>query len=181
MGIIDRIILSVYTFLLAFLSVVVILISFHLVSADIVKMFIGYIDGQWEAGLVGAIFLLLSIRLLLAGLRRRTENGKDAIVHHSEMGDVQITLEAVKNLVEKTVRHTRGVRGVKVHVTNYGQELKVSVKAVVSPESHVPSVSVDIQKRVHEYIKNTVGVDLVDIHVLVDNISNDFKSKHRVE
>ena len=179
MGIIDRIILSIYTLLLAFLSIGVILLSLRLISLELVWTGISHISGQWEAGLVGAVFLLISIRLLLAGMRSR--KAKDTIVHHNEMGDVHISLDAIKNLVEKTSRHTRGVRGVKVRVSNHSKGLKVALKAVVSPEVHVPSVSAELQQRIHEYIKNTVGVELADVEIIVENISNDFKAKQRVE
>jgi uncharacterized alkaline shock family protein YloU len=179
MGIFDRIILSIYTLLLAFLSLGVVLLSLRLIPLDLVWTGISLISGQWEFGLVGAVFLLVSIRLLLAGIRSR--HVKDTIVHHTNMGDVHISLDAVKNLVEKTARHTRGIRGIKVRVTHDEQGLKVYLRAVVSPENNVPSVSEELQKRVHDYIKNTVGVELVDVQILVENISNDFKAKQRVE
>ncbi|GMA99186.1 alkaline shock response membrane anchor protein AmaP [Pelosinus sp. IPA-1] len=179
MGIFDRIILSIYTLLLAILSIGVILLSLRLISLEWVWTSISLLSGQWEVGLVGAVFLLVSIRLLLASIR--SHRIKETIVHHTNMGDVHISLDAIKNLVEKTARHTRGVRGVKVRVSHDGKGLKVSLKAVVSPENNVPSVSEELQKRVHAYIKNTVGVELVDVQILVENISNDFKSKQRVE
>lgn len=179
MGIFDRIILSIYTLLLAFLSLGVVLLSLRLISLELVWTGISYVNGRWEAGLVGAVFFLVSLRLLLAGIR--SHRAKDAIVHHTDMGDVHISLDAIKNLVEKTSRHTRGVRGVKVRVEHDGHGLKVYLKAVVSPENNVPSVSEELQKKVHEHIKTTVGVELVDVQILVENISNDFKSKQRVD
>lgn len=179
MGIFDRIILSIYTLLLAFLSLGVVLLSLRLISLEWVRTGISYIDGQWEAGLLGMVFFLVSLRLLLAGIR--TRRIKDTIVHHTDMGDVHISLDAIKNLVEKTARHTRGVRGVKVRVNHDGQGLKVALNAVISPENNVPNVSEELQKRVNEYIKNTVGIQLIDVQILVENISNDFKTKHRVE
>jgi len=179
MGIFDRIILSIYTLLLALLSLGVVLLSVRLISLEWVWTGILHINGRWEAGLLGMVFFLVSLRLLLAGIR--TRRVKDTIVHHTDMGDVHISLEAVKNLVEKTARHTRGVRGVKVRVNHDGQGLKVVLKAVISPENNVPNVSEELQKKVHEYIKNTVGVQLVDVQIIVENISNDFKSKQRVE
>ena len=179
MGKIDRIILSVYTLLLAFLSMGVILLSLRLISLDLIWTGILQISGQWQAGLVGAVFLLISIRLLLAGMRSHLV--KDTIVHHNDMGDIHISHEAIKNLVEKTARHTRGVRDVKVTVIRDGQGLKVSLKVVVSPEVHVPTVSAELQQRIHDYIKNTVGVELTDVRIFVENISNDFKAKQRVE
>lgn len=179
MGIFDRIILSIYTFLLAFLSLGVILISLRLVSLEQVWTSISLIYGQWEAGMVAAVFLLVSIRLLLAGLRSRGSG--NTIIHHNEMGDIHIALKAVENLVEKAARHVRGVRGVKVVASHTSAGLKLRIKAVISPEGNIPNVTAEIQQRVSDYVKSTVGVELADMHIFVENISNDFKSKHRVE
>lgn len=179
MGIIDRIILSIYTLLLAGLSLGVILLSLRLISLDVIWTGLGYIHGKWEAGLVGAIFLLVSLRLLLAGVRSPRQ--KATIIHHSEMGDVHISLDAIENLVEKTSRQTRGVRGVKVVVTYEAQSLKVNIKATISPEHNVPTVAAEMQQRVQDYIKNTVGIEAAEIAVFIENIANDFKSKTRVE
>lgn len=179
MGIFDRIILTIYTFLLTFLSMGVIFLSLRLIPLEVVGTSIALIYGQWEAGLVGAVFLLVSVRLLLAGLRSR--RGKDTIVHHNELGDVHISLDAVENLVAKAARHVRGVRGIKVSACHYGPGLKINVKAIISPESHVPTVTAEIQDRVNNYIKNTVGVELAEMRIFVENISSEFKAKQRVE
>lgn len=178
MGILDRIILTIYTFLLTFLSLGVILLSLRLISTDWVRTSIDSIAGHWEAGLIGAVFLLVSLRLLLAGLRSR--RGGKSITHHTNLGDVHVSLDAVENLVEKTARHTRGVRGVKVSVQHVDAGVSVMLKIVVSPDSNIPTVTDEIQQRVSESIKSTVGVEPADIRVMVDNIANDFKAK-RVE
>jgi uncharacterized alkaline shock family protein YloU len=179
MKIFDRCILSIYTFLLTFLGLGVVLLAFNLLSLSWVWTGLTYLLGQWETGLIGIVFMLISLRLFLASIHFRRDGG--TIVHHTDQGDIHITLAAVENLVEKTARHTRGVRAVKVKVEHNGDALKVIVKAVVSPESHVPTVGSEMQKRIDEYIKNTVGVELTDIEILVENISNEFKAKQRVE
>lgn len=179
MGIIDRIILSIYTFFLAFLSVSVILLALRLIPLELAWTSLTYVYGQWEASLVGAVFFLISIRLLLAGLRSRKV--KNTIVHHNTMGDVHISLTAVENLVEKVARNVRGVRGAKVDVTMTQESIIVRMKVKISPESHVPTVAAEIQNRVYEYAKNTVGIELADVEVMVETISNDFKTKQRVE
>jgi uncharacterized alkaline shock family protein YloU len=180
MGIIDRVILSIYTLLLTMISLGVMLLSLRLISLDIVWTSFSYVYGQWEAGVVSFLFLLVSLRLLCAGIgpsRRR-----DTIIHHTEMGDILISLSAVENLVEKVTRHTRGVRGAKILVAHKEPNgLHIDIRAAVSPESNVPEVSAEVQQRVKEYIKNTVGVELVDINIRVENISNDFKPKQRVK
>lgn len=179
MGIIDRIILAIYTFLLACISLAIILLALRLIPLELAGTSLAYVYGQWEAALVGAVFFLISIRLLFAGVRSRKI--RDTIVHYNDMGQVHISLGAVENLVSKGIRHIRGVRGVKVHVAMSAQGITVSIKASVSPENYVPTVAAEIQQRVHEYIKNTVGIELADVQVIVENIGNDFNPKQRVE
>jgi len=179
MGIFDRIILTIYTFLVTLISIGVILISLRLVSLDWAWTTLGFINQNWEVSLVGALFLLVSVRLLFAGVRSR--RGKNRIIHHNEMGDVHISLDAVENLVEKAARNVRGIRNVKVYASHSSAGVKLYLKAVVSPESHVPTVTADVQERVRNYIKNTVGVELAEIQIFVNNISNDFKARQRVE
>jgi uncharacterized alkaline shock family protein YloU len=178
MGILDRIILTIYTFLLTFLSLGVIMLSLRLISAEWVRTSIESISGRWEAGLVGAVFLLVSLRLLLAGLRSR--RGNNLITHHTNLGDIHVSLDAVENLAEKTTRHIRGIRGVKVAVDHSQAGLSIMLKIVVSPDSNIPAVTEEVQQKVSESIKNTVGVEPAGIRIKVENIANDFKSK-RVE
>lgn len=179
MGIIDRIILSIYTLLLTVLSMIVILLSLKILSLDYGLKGMSYIYGHWEAALVGGIFFLVSVRLLLAGLRSR--RGPHKIVHQTEMGTVEISIAAVEDLIAKTARHTRGVRNAKVHVSQLGEEVKVDMKIVVGPEYNIPTVAGEIQKRTQEYLKNTIGVSLNEVRILVNDISNEFKSKTRVD
>ena len=179
MGIFDRIILTIYTFLLTFLSLGVIMISLRLIPLDFVWTGISFIYDHREVSLVGAVFFLVSIRLLLAGVRSR--RSKNNIVHHNDMGDIYISLDAVENLVEKVARQVRGVRNIRVFASHADSGLKISVKAVISPESHVPSVTAEVQERVNAYVKNTVGIELAEMKIFVKNISNDFKARQRVE
>ncbi len=179
MGTIDRIILTIYTFLLILLSLGVIAGSFGLIPQEFLGTSVANIYGQKGVGLAGVVFLLISIRFFLAGLRTRKMN--DTIIQHNELGDVYTSLTAVENLVDRSILHLRGVRGVKVKVRYNERGLLINIRAVVSPDCNVPAISQEIQQRVAESIKNTMSVDPADITVLIENISNEFKVRQRVE
>ena len=179
MSIIDRIILSIYTILLTVLSLIAILLSAKILPQDYWQQGLSLIYGRWEAALIGGVFFLVSIRLLLAGLRSR--RGPSKIVHQTEMGVVEISIGAVEDLIAKTARHTRGVRNAKVQVKQLAEEVKVDLRIVVGPEYNIPKVAAEIQQRTQEYLKNTVGISMSEVRILVNDISNEFKSKTRVE
>ena len=71
MSIIDRIILSIYTVLLMVLSLISILLSVKILPQNYWQQGLSLIYGRWEAALIGGVFFLVSIRLLLAGVRSR--------------------------------------------------------------------------------------------------------------
>ena len=179
MSIIDRIILSIYTILLTVLSLIAILLSAKILPQDYWQQGLSLIYGRWEAALIGGVFFLVSIRLLLAGLRSR--RGPSKIVHQTEMGVVEISIGAVEDLIAKPARHTRGVRNAKVHIKQLAEEVKVDLRIVVGPEYNIPKVAAEIQQRTQEYLKNTVGISMSEVRILVNDISNEFKSKTRVE
>ena len=179
MSIIDRIILSIYTVLLMVLSLISIMLSVKILPQDYWQQGLSLIYGRWEAALIGGIFFLVSIRLLLAGVRSR--RGANKIVHQTEMGVVEISIGAVEDLIAKTARHTRGVRNAKVNIRQLGDEVKVDMRIVVGPEYNIPKVAEEIQQRTQEYLKNTVGVSMTEVRILVNDISNEFKSKTRVD
>ena len=179
MSIIDRIILSIYTILLTVLSLLSILLSVKILPQQYWQQVLSLIYGRWEAALIGGIFFLVSIRLLLAGLRSR--RGPNKIVHQTEMGVVEISIGAVEDLIAKTARHTRGVRDAKVNIKQLGDEVKVDMRIVVGPEYNIPKVAAEIQTRTQEYLKNTVGLTMAEVRILVNDISNEFKSKTRVD
>ena len=179
MSIIDRIILSIYTILLTVLSLLSILLSVKILPQQYWQQGLSLIYGRWEAALIGGVFFLVSIRLLLAGLRSR--RGPNKIVHQTEMGVVEISIGAVEDLIAKTARHTRGVRDAKVNIKQLGDEVKVDMRIVVGPEYNIPKVAAEIQTRTQEYLKNTVGLTMAEVRILVNDISNEFKSKTRVD
>ena len=182
MGLLDRVILTIYTLLLAFLSLVAIAVGLRLIPLPYIWTSVTSAYGRWEMALLAAVFFLVSVRLLLAGVRTQQRH-KAALITHTDIGDIHIALDAVESLMAKTARHTRGVRGAKARVTRDEQGLTVTIRAAISPESSVPDVSAQIQQRVRDYARKTVGVELNDVRVLVDAITNEFagKPKRRVE
>ena len=73
------------------------------------------------------------------------------------------------------------MRNAKVHIKQLGDEVKVDMRIVVGPEYNIPKVAAEIQQRTQEYLKNTVGVSMTEVRILVNDISNEFKSKTRVD
>lgn len=173
LGTIDKIVLSIYTLALAVFSFIMMVVSIfpeRVQPARMIEEALSTGRGRWSLGLVGAVFFLVSVRLILVAFRRQ---GGQPVVHETAMGEVRISLDAVENLVRKTARAIKGVREIKATVIHGKDGLHVLLKGTISPEVSIPEVSEEIQSNVRTYVKRVVGVELVDIRMEVENIANE--------
>jgi uncharacterized alkaline shock family protein YloU len=174
LGIVDSIILTVYTLTLMVVSVVMIIAA---MAPDWIKPHLWIEEalssgrGQLVVGLIGTVFFAVSLRLIFLAFRR--QGGGQPVVHETSLGEVRISLGAVENLVRKVARSTKGVREVKAVVRHDKDGMHVLLRGTLSPEVSIPEVSEEIQSTVRQYIKRVVGVELAEIRLEVENIANE--------
>ncbi|MCL5047075.1 MAG: alkaline shock response membrane anchor protein AmaP [Actinobacteria bacterium] len=182
MGIIDRIVLMIYTLLLAAISGVLVAMSLTswLDPVEWIRTSLseGH-NGRLVIGVTGAAFLLASLRFIwyvfTPAYPRRT------MVHETDLGEIHVTLDAIENLVKRTAKGIRGVRDVRAKVVNAeGGGVRVYLRAVVSPDVSVPQVSAEIQSTLKNFVKNVVGVAVNEVKIHVENITTESR-RARVE
>lgn len=174
MGIIDRIVMTIYTLSLAIISglmVVVAILPDWLKPHVWIEQALGTTRGKVSIGLVGAAFFVVSVRLILFAFTRR--GGGQPVVHETSLGEVRISLDAVENLVKKVARNIKGVRDIKAIITHGKDGLRAELTATISPEVSIPEVSEEIQSTVRQYVKRVVGAEMAEIRLEVDNIAAD--------
>lgn len=189
MLIIDRMVLAMYTLAMTIISLGVIVLTLRFFPEDVVWTNLLFLLSRWETGGIAFVFMLISLRLLKVSFSSgKLQSSAEAIVIHGTLGDVRVAIVAIKTLVDKVAHSIKGVRDVKIDVivkTNKQENLedtdvKLKLKIVVGPESNVPEISDQMQQLVKEKLKNTVGIDVDEIDVLVENISNANLQKQRV-
>ena len=90
MSIPDRIILTLYTILMAVVAVLIIIVSLGIIPPTTLADYATNIPGSWQYAIAGVIILLVSLRLLVAGLggtgsnALTIENGKEGKIHVSQ-------------------------------------------------------------------------------------------------
>jgi uncharacterized alkaline shock family protein YloU len=174
LGIIDSMILTVYTLALAVISLLMVVgaiapgwIKPHLWIEDALTSG----RGQFAVGLIGTVFFVVSVRLIFMAFRR--QGGGQPVVHETSMGEVRISLDAVENLVRKVARSAKGVREMKAMIRHDKEGMHALLRGTFSPEVSIPEVSEEIQTAVRQYVKRVVGVELADIQLEVENIANE--------
>lgn len=179
MGMLDRVILILYNFALAFLSSLIILLALGWTGPLLwLNEALTRAQGRLLVGLVGAALLLVSLRLIYLGFRRRYAG--QTVIQETPLGEVRIALEAIENLVRKVARQVPGVRDVRAGVSNQPAGIAAFLRITVSPDISIPEVSDQIQTTVKNYVRNVVGIGVTEVRIAVENITNEVK-RSRVE
>ncbi len=179
MGIFDRIILTIFTLIVAvFSGLVILLAAGWLAPLEVFWTSLLDISGRWIIGSAAGLTFIMAVRFVYYGFHR--VGADQTLVHESDLGEVRISIGAVENLVRKVARQVKGVRDVRGWVIPGGGRLNVRLRAVISPDVSVPDVSGNIQNAVRDCLSNVVGVEAGEVRVFVENISNEAR-RGRVE
>lgn len=171
MGIVDRVILSLYAFALTVISFLFLLTSFGW-NAPLTLTLEAFKapSGRTAIGIGSALIFLTGLRFIYYGFKRAPVQ---ALVHDTGMGEVNISLVAVKSLVTRVASRTPGVREVRtrVQLNEMGTGIRVALDLKVASDSNLPDLADKVQKATASYVRDIVGVAVDSVKVSVSDIS----------
>ena len=168
MGIADRIILTLYTFLMAVGSVRAILCSLGVISQEGMVTLVNHIPGNWIYAVGGVIMLLVSLRLLVTGLGL---TGMSSLkLSETEKGKVLVGKGALEAYIAVLAQEIYGIHNVKVIVKLEDEGINVRINASIEPGINIPESSEEIRANVKENIKKVTGIDVKEMELFVKQI-----------
>ena len=168
MGIADRIILTLYTILMAIASVLTVLCSLGVFSESRMKLFISHISGSWVFAVGGVIMLLVSVRLLITGLGL---TGVSSLkLSDTNKGKVLVGKGALEDYIAVLAQEIYGIHNVKVIVKLEEERINVRINSSIEPGINIPETSEEIKTNVRESIKKVTGIEVKDIELFFKQI-----------
>ena len=168
MGIPDRIILTLYTFLMAVVAVLVTLCRLDVFAQRMITEFIGSIHGNWIYVIGGVIMLLVSVRLLIAGLG--ISSGHSMELSDGPSGKIHIGKRALEDYIAVLSQEIYGIYNVKVIAKLEDESINVRINASIEPGINIPETTGEVKNNVKESIKKMTGVEVKDIEVYFKQI-----------
>jgi len=172
MGILDRVILTLYTFCLTLLSLMIMVaaLGWQQVPLALLEDALTNPNGRLALGVTAGVFFIVSVRLLYFGFSRRRSH---MVVHTTGLGDVSVALDAIESLIRRVCRQLPGVRDVRAAVSAPPAGLVVRLRLSVTPDVSVPTFSDEVQSEVKNQIQTVVGADVHEIRIVVDSIGDE--------
>ncbi len=123
----------------------------------------------WQrAIIIAAAFLLflLGVHGLWMLFRRRADKG--FIVQRTDMGDMCISMSALKSMVRKCVDQHQEISVKKTHIHRLRNGVIVDLKILLANGINIPLTVNVLQKQIKQYITSCSGVDVHEVRVQVD-------------
>ena len=168
MGIPDRIILTLYTFLMAVVAVLVTLCSLDVFPQRAITEFIASISGNWIYAVGGVIMLLVSVRLLIAGLGISSSHSLE--LSDGPSGKIHIGKRALEDYIAVLSQEIYGIYNVKVIAKLEDESINVRINASIEPGINIPETTGEVKNNVKESIKKMTGIEVGDIEVYFKQI-----------
>lgn len=169
MGIVDKVVLTLYSVALTLISFFSLLVTLGWKQPlDLVVEYLNLPSGRTVIGVVSGFLFLASVRFIYFGFQREPHQ---ALVHDTGMGEVRISLVAVKNLVSRVASRTPGVREVRTGVKPGSQGLLVFLELKVAVDANLPELADKLQRAVASYVHDIVGVNVESVKVSFSDIA----------
>jgi len=168
MSIPDRIILTLYTILMAVVAVLIIILSLGIIPPTTLADYATNIPGSWQYAIAGVIILLVSLRLLVAGLGGTGSNA--LTIENGKEGKIHVSQGAMEDYVAGFTNDVFGVHGAKVVVKMLDNALSVRINASIEPGINIPDTTDEIRQNVKKNIMTVIGLEVKEVEVFFKHI-----------
>ncbi len=133
----------------------------------------------WQHVLLAAIALVL----LLLGLRGvaamfRSNKEKGFILQHTEYGDLNISMNAMENMVKKVVDMNDELKVTSTKISHTKDGVIVSVRVLLENGVNIPMIVSALQRQTRQYITSCSGVEVKEVRVFVDTTAGSGPKLH---
>ncbi len=188
MSVINRIILFFYALAFGAVSLLtLVLFARFIPDAQIWNEFL-YLCSRWETVLVATVIFICSLYLVIQSLSTHSKDvsANEAAIIQGKMGDVRISLAALKNMADKIARSIQGVRDVKVKLKMTKAQTKdktllpnFKLRLIVGEDHNIVAISDELKMMLNAYLEKYIGIEQAIINIEVESISNNSTANNK--
>lgn len=173
MKVVERIALVVYSYIILILATVLSLMIVGLLDIEIINTIVEHgIEGEISSKIILAInviLILLSIRCIFFDNNdNQKEKEKQGILLQNENGKLLISKETIENLTNTVIKKFESVEQINTKtMIDKENNLVIMINLVVGQNVIIKELSVNLQNKIKETMKNTLDLDVKEVNIKV--------------
>ena len=187
MKILEKITLIVYSNIMLIISIIACLLIFRWIDIDIVQnlirtLIISDTSSKIILG-VSVVFILLSIRCIFFDPTSKQEiKDRQGILLQNDNGKLMIKKETIENLVEAVTKEYKMAKEVTSRVElDKENKVNIFVNLVVGSDTVIKDLTVDLQNKVKQKVKETTDLDVKEVNITVKKAVQEKQTKTEKE
>ena len=169
MKLFNRFMLLIITLSFMFISLLLAIYSFGLVQYSSLPDIIEGFHAQIELGILFLAAFILAAMVIYPFFTRSSKR-KATIVNNSELGEVDITLEALENLVQGVSIQQEEIEDIKTNLIATENGVLIKLNGKVHPDTVIPELTTKLQKIIKNYLEDTTGVNVEEVKILIKDV-----------
>lgn len=128
-------------------------------------------------GTLAALLFVTVISCYLIAVALRHHRTDEVVIQETGLGSVEVTSQALEELIKRATRQVRDVRGVRPVLNSDQEGLSVALYLNLNPDCNFPEVTRQVQEGVQSYLEEKSGVRVRQVRVLVESVSLEARSR----
>lgn len=190
MGVLDRLLLFIYSFLLTVLSLLGVITGVTVglavaVGKEEILQFVSTMYGNvwFGSGLISfsVLFFFLSLRFLWVSVKRNNMTSK-GIDQENDLGSIHISLTTIEEIVISSAKRVKGVHDLtaRVYFDVERSMLSIGLKMVIDGKIPIQSLSKELQEVVKNQVEKIAGVEVDQVSVYIAQTKKSSQNRLRV-
>jgi len=173
MKIYDKLVLFTYSFCIAILSIVLVIIPIDFLNVISIEQWVRVIrniKGNYIYSLIGIIFLIISLRFLVFGFKKTKLITESFLIMNNDLGEVRINSETIVGLIQNTTNKFNAIKNVNTNVEFISGQIDLTLRGEVNQGINIPGASRELQLNVKQDIEGITGCNVRDIRIVISNV-----------
>jgi len=177
MKLLERITLVVYSYIILILSVITGLLIFGWIDSDLLEgIFTDLLAGGVVTNIILAIsiiFILLSIKCIFFDEKTKEKTKeKKGILLKNDSGSLMISKDTIQNLVTSVAKDFESIKEIENRIELDAQNnVIVLVGLVVNEKAVIKELSVNLQNKIKETVKNMLDLEIKEINIRIKGVA----------
>ncbi len=184
MKLLDKIILILFSIIILIIAIVMVLLLSSLVGfSTISNLYARIIASDMATNVtlgISIVCILLAVKAIFFGSSSNQNKGMngEGVLLENESGKLLISKDTIENLVNGVAKGFENTQSVTTKVIVDSQNtLRVFVTLMVLPNTIINELSMNLQKRIKEVVKNVTDLDIKSIDIKIKNITTPEENK----
>lgn len=175
MKILDKITLVLFSIIILIISIITALLMFGWVKLSMFVMLYNELIASETAINIALCFAILCALLALRAIffgGASAKDDEDGVLLQNGDGQLLISRDTIENLVNSVAKGFENTQSVTTKVViNTENELKIYVTLMVLPNTVISELSMNLQNRIKEVVKNVADLEVKAIDIKIKNIT----------